>query len=326
MNSKNDLILTKLQDSLENDTVLSKNDMKIILDEYKNKLYRTQRIINQSDKQQLMMLKLNEELDEHKNNLEKKVQDEIAKRIDKEKILLEQSRLASMGEMIDAIAHQWKQPLNVISGQVVHLMLQFQLNKLDEERLKKFENNITAQIQHMTDTLNEFRNFFRPSKDMREFSAKEMIENVLLLVKDEFSKNSIDIIVNCEKNFTLYGIENEFKHLMINIINNAKDVFIEKQLKDRKIYINCLHHAGHKAIEIIDNAGGVPQEIINDIFKANITTKEPGKGTGIGLYMSSLIAKKHNGTLSVENVENGAKFLFQCKEDSNNKELMDGII
>ena len=326
MNSKNDLILTKLQDSLENDTVLSKNDMKIILDEYKNKLYRTQRIINQSDKQQLMMLKLNEELDEHKNNLEKKVQEEIEKRRDKEKILFEQSRLAAMGEMIDAIAHQWKQPLNVISGQVVHLMLQFQLDMLNEESLKTFESNIITQIKHMTDTLDEFRSFFRPSKDIREFSVKVMIEKVLLLVKDEFRKNSIEVIVNCENSFTLYGVENEFKHLILNIINNAKDVFIEKQLEDRKIYINCLHNEGSKGIEIIDNAGGIPEEILGDIFKANVTTKEDGKGTGIGLYMSSQIAKKHNGTLSAENVENGAKFLFQCKDDSINKELLNGTI
>jgi len=313
MHKKEDFILTKLQDCLNNGKELSKSDIEIVLKEYKKQLYRTERVMKQNDKQQFLMLKLHEELDEYKNNLEKKVVEEIAKRRDKEKILLQQARLASMGEMIDAIAHQWKQPLNVISGEVVHLMLQFQLGMLNEESLKKFENNITSQIQHMLDTLNEFRGFFRPSKDVADFHVKEMIEKVLLLVKDEFIKNNIEIIVNCEQNFQLNGIENEFKHVVINIINNAKDVFIEKNLDNRKIYINCFNDDAYKTIEIIDNAGGIAEEIIHDIFKANVTTKEEGKGTGIGLYMSSQIAQKHHGTLSVANVENGAKFIFKTE-------------
>lgn len=98
--------------------------------------------------------------------------------------------------------------------------------------------------------------------------------------------------------------------MIINIINNAKDAFNEKNINDRKITINILDNDNIKSIELIDNAGGIPLDVINDIFKANVTTKEDGKGTGIGLYMSSLIAQKYNGILSVENVENGAKFTF----------------
>ncbi|SFV75779.1 PUTATIVE TWO-COMPONENT SENSOR [hydrothermal vent metagenome] len=313
MHRKEDLILTTLQDCIDNDKTLSKSDIEIILTEYKKQLSRSEKILKQNDKQQFLMLKLNEELDEYKNNLEKKVVKEVAKRREKEKILLQQSKLASVGEMIDAIAHQWKQPLNVMSGQVAHLMLQFQFGMLNEENLKKFEKNIIAQIEHMTNTLDEFRSFFRPSKNVENFYVKEMIDKVLLLTKDEFAKNNIEIILNCEDNVQLYGVENEFKHLVINILNNAKDAFIERNIKDRKIHINCFIDKKYKILEIVDNAGGIPKNVINDIFKANITTKKEGKGTGIGLYMSAQIAQKHHGVLSVENTKDGAKFIFKTE-------------
>ncbi|SFV51469.1 PUTATIVE TWO-COMPONENT SENSOR [hydrothermal vent metagenome] len=313
MQDAEDIILSTLQQCVDNDKILSRDEIETLLNEYKKKLHRTERITKQIDKQQFLMLKLNEELDEHKNNLEKKVQEEITKRKHKEEILLQQSKMASMGEMIDAIAHQWKQPLSVISAQVAHLMLQFQLDMLNEESLKSFEKNITNQIEHMNNTLNEFRSFFRPSKDATFFEVKKMIESTLLLVKDEFIKKNIEITVQCEDNFELFGFENEFKHLVLNIINNAKDAFVERDIKDRKIVINCLRDKENKTIEIVDNAGGIPEDIIDKIFKANVTTKEADKGTGIGLYMSAQIAQKHHGTLSVENLKDGAKFIFKCK-------------
>jgi C4-dicarboxylate-specific signal transduction histidine kinase len=138
-----------------------------------------------------------------------------------------------------------------------------------------------------------------------------MIDKVLLLVKDEFMKNQIKITVNEIQTFTLIGVENEFKHLILNIINNAKDAFIDNNIEKREILINILFDEKSKKVELCDNAGGIPTHIIDDIFKANFTTKEEGKGTGIGLYMSSQIATKYHGTLSVENINNGAKFTFE---------------
>jgi C4-dicarboxylate-specific signal transduction histidine kinase len=313
MNTTTDKTVEYIDRFLKDDYVTLKNNLEILLKDYKRKSKRLDKIINQSDRQQRQMIKLNEELDDHKNNLELKVLQEIKKRQEKEKMLLQQSRLASMGEMMDAVAHQWKQPISIMSMQVEMMGYDFEDDLLDEEYIKEFQSKITNQIEYMTSTLNEFRSFFRPSKDVKAFDVKMMVDKVLLLVKDEFMRNTITIEVNAEDNFMLNGIENEFKHLLINIINNSKDAFIENSITNRKIRIDIFTNKEHKYIEIMDNAGGIPVDIIDDIFKANVTTKEEGKGTGIGLYMSSQIAQKHNGILSVQNVENGAKFTFEYK-------------
>ena len=314
MDSKETLIETNVKKFL-NDGELSKDELKAILKDYQKLSKRFDRIIKQSDAQQLATMKLNEELDSYKNYLEEKVKDEIEKRQEKEKILFQQSKLASMGEMIDAVAHQWSQPLNTISAYVANIALHSQLGNLDNEMVEEFEEGISKQIKHMVDTLNEFRSFFRPAKENVDFDARHMIDTVLLLTKDEFIKNNIKIIVNEEQSFTLNGIENEFKHLVINIINNAKDACVDNNIQDRKIIINIKEDEEYKKIEFIDNAGGIPEDVIGKIFSVNFTTKVEGKGTGIGLYMSSQIAQKYHGKLDVENVDDGAKFVFSYKKN-----------
>lgn len=294
---------------LNEDYANLKKSLEKLLKNYKKKEHRLETIIKQSDRQQTRLLELNRELDKYKNYLEERVEEEIALRQDKERMLLQQSKLAAMGEMMDAVAHQWKQPLNVIGMQAEILEYDYEDDLMDKEYIQNFRNQIFAQIEHMTDTLNEFRTFFRPNKNEEEFNVKEMIDKVLLLVKDEFMKHQITIKLNNIQDFTIFGIENEFKHLILNIINNAKDAFNDNDIKSREILINISHD--NKSIEIIDNAGGIPENIINDIFKANVTSKAEDKGTGIGLYMSSQIAQKHNGELSVENVSGGAKFTFK---------------
>jgi len=288
---------------------------KILQNKYDKRESRLEKIMKISDKQEKKMMILHDKLNEYKDHLEILVAQEIKKREEKEKMLLQQSKLAAMGEMMDAVAHQWKQPINLINMEVDMMGYDFEDGLIDQEYIDNFQKKISSQINHMTSTLQEFRSFFRPNKEIAEFDIKNMIDKVLLLIKDEFVKNQIKIIVDDTKNFKLTGIENEFKHLILNIINNAKDAFNENNIKDRKIYINILQDNNIKKIEIIDNAGGIPKHVIDDIFKANVTTKEEGKGTGIGLYMSSQIAQKHNGTLTVENVEDGAKFIFETKED-----------
>jgi len=302
--------LAYLEDFIDTEHGELHENVETLLNDYKKKLHRLYLIIKQSDNKQLQLMKLNEELDKYKNNLEQKVEEEILKRREKEEMLLKQSRMAAMGEMIDAVAHQWLQPINIISLQSSILDEIFKRGKLDKDYIVNFQSKIQKQITHMSDTLNTFRNFVRPSTKISTFDVDKMISKVLLLVEDEFINNRINIETNVVKDFRLSGNENEFIHLIINIINNAKDAFNEKNINDRKITINILDNDNIKSIELIDNAGGIPLDVINDIFKANVTTKEDGKGTGIGLYMSSLIAQKYNGILSVENVENGAKFTF----------------
>ena len=313
MSIMQDKNLEFLNSFLNNDFKNFSNGLQKLLNDYEKKTKRLDKILNQNDKQQLQLIKVNDELDEYKNHLEEKVQQEITKREEKEKMLLQQSKLAAMGEMMDAVAHQWKQPINIINMQVDMMGYDFEDGLVNEEYINKFQDNVSSQVQHMTSTLNEFRSFFRPNKEASSFDIKQMVDKVLLLVKDEFMKNQITIIIDDEQNFSLNGIENEFKHLILNIINNSKDAFNDNNIKNRKIQINILNDENSKSIEIIDNAGGIPEHVIEDIFKANVTTKAEGKGTGIGLYMSSQIATKHNGILNVNNINDGAKFTFYQK-------------
>ena len=313
MQSFQNTTLEYLESFLENDFKSFGGSLQKLLDDYKKKTKRLEKILKQNDKQQLQLINVNEELDEYKNHLEEKVEQEIKKREEKEKMLLQQSKLAAMGEMMDAVAHQWKQPINVINMQVDMVGYDFEDGYIDKEYIDDFQSKVSSQVEHMTSTLNEFRSFFRPNKEIEVFDIKQMIDKVLLLVKDEFIKNKITIDINDTGNFSLNGIENEFKHLILNIINNAKDAFNDNEIKNRKIQINILSDENSKCIEIIDNASGISEHIIEDIFKANVTSKAEGKGTGIGLYMSSQIATKHNGTLSVNNIEDGAKFTFYQK-------------
>jgi C4-dicarboxylate-specific signal transduction histidine kinase len=313
MDSKN---IANIENFLDKDYPSLKVSLEKLLKDYKRKENRLNIIINQSDKQQQVLLSLNEELDSYKNELELKVEEEIEKRKEKDKIILQQSKLAAMGEMMDAVAHQWKQPINIINMQIDMLGYDFEDDLVNEKYVKQLQRDIFRNIKHMTNTLDEFRTFFRPNKDVEKFYVKDMVNKVLLLVKDEFIKNLITINLIVEDNYTLIGVENEFKHLILNIINNAKDAFIERNIKERQIDIEVKSTEKFYAINILDNAGGIPQDLISDIFKTNVTTKIGDKGTGIGLYMSEQIAVKHNGSLTVENIDHGSKFIFKClKED-----------
>ncbi|WP_373071241.1 sensor histidine kinase [Sulfurimonas sp.] len=251
------------------------------------------------------------QLNEYKNMLEKKVEEEIQKREDQEKLMIQQSKLAAMGEMMDAVAHQWSQPLTIIGLKTKMLPSDYEHNEVDLEYLKEYEKEVSGQITHLTDTLKDFRNFFRPNKTSEVFDMKKMVESSLNLMKDEIVSNVIKISVNDVDNFKINAIENEMKHLVLNLVNNAKDAFNENSIKDRKIDINIYKDEHYNYLEVIDNAGGIPKNIINEIFKAHVTTKEDGKGTGIGLYMSGQIAQKYGAILDVKNVDSGAKFIVK---------------
>lgn len=256
-------------------------------------------------------------LDQYKNRLEKRVHEEMENVSRKEELLKEQSRMAAVGEMVDAIAHQWKQPLNAIS--MAADMIRHEGKEGEEIHEKCVEANdmsdiIHHQIEHMTTTLSEFRNFFRLDKESSEFSLEACIESVKVLLKDELIKNTIDIQQAEQKDILINGYENEFKHLILNLINNAKDAFNEKKIKNRIIAIGYSETIHHIIIQFVDNAGGIPNDIIKDIFNPNITTKADIGGTGIGLYMSSQIAQKHHGKLSVQNTKDGARFTLTIKK------------
>jgi len=240
--------------------------------------------------------------------------DEIAKRLQNEKMLLQQSKMAAMGEMMDAVAHQWKQPLNALSMYAEIIKGDYEDGNIDQAYIDQFRNDIQMQIDHMVNTLDEFRTFFKPNKEDENFQLLAVINSVLILTKDDLLKNRITVSIDQSDPIFMDGSANEFKHLVLNILNNAKDAFNDNNIEKRKISIRLIKDAQGKRLEIEDNAGGIPDEIIDDIFKAHITTKEEGKGTGIGLYMSTQIATKHNAVLSVKNHNDGACFTVAFKD------------
>ena len=231
----------------------------------------------------------------------------------KDKLLAQQSKMAAMGEMMDAVAHQWKQPLNSLSMMNDMLKDDFKDSLVDEAYIDELSQNTQIQIEHMINTLNEFRTFFRPSKENEEFYLDGCINSVGVLMKDELIKNTININLDLKDNIKIDGLANEFKHLFLNLISNSIDAFNEKNIKTRDIFIRSYEKDGVRYIEFEDSAGGIPQHVITDIFKPNVTTKAEGKGTGIGLYMSSQIVQKSGGKIDVRNSDIGALFTITLR-------------
>ena len=230
----------------------------------------------------------------------------------KDKLIEQQSRLAAMGEMIDAVAHQWRQPLNAISMVMEMLKDEFQKGNLTNSYMDEAQGTIEMQIEHMITTLNEFRSFLRPSTRNENFYIYETLENIQILMKDELISQNVNLTVDIDKKIQIYGNNNELKHLFINLINNSIDAFNDREIEKRNIYIRCYEQKNKIYIEVEDNAGGVQKEVINTLFDANITTKQ--KGSGIGLYMSAQIVKKNNGTITVHNSNKGAFFTIVLQQ------------
>lgn len=217
------------------------------------------------------------------------------------------SKKAMMADMTDAIAHQWLQPLGVISLYSKMLVNDFDYGDIDRGYLLNFVNKIDIQVDHLTETLHEFREFFRPNKKREAFSVRSAINSVLLIMQDTIKGNQISVNVE-DKDFQIFGYKNEFKHVIINIISNAKDVFVERETKKRVINVKILTIDNRDCVIVDDNAGGIPTDVINRVFEQNFTTKEKSGGTGIGLCISKKIVEKFGGSINVENIENGAEF------------------
>lgn len=249
-----------------------------------------------------------DELEIYKNNLEQRVGYEVKLNQEKDTLLSEQSKLALMGEMIGAIAHQWRQPLNALSGNIQFLEDDFEDNLVDENYVEEHIDKNMKLINFMSNTIDDFRNFFRVDKEESLFSVKQKIEETVNILKSSIHSNKIDVSI-AKEDFIVKGMPTEFQQVILNIVNNAKDALVSKDINSRKIIID-IKSSG--TITINDNANGVPKNILNRIFEPYYTTKEEGKGTGIGLYMSKTIIEEHmNGKLSVTNNHLGA--LFEIK-------------
>ncbi len=253
--------------------------------------------------------KLEQKLSEINKNLEKRVEREIEKNRHQQLLMLQQSRLAQMGEMISMIAHQWRQPLNNLSLMIQLFLHKHNKNKLDESSVKYFTNNSKKQIDLMSETIDDFRDFFKPDKERVDFCINDVVIEIYKMTEPLFVKNKILVKHEADDKIYFYGFANEFGQALINILNNAKDALIENNIVDKIIIVKIEDNDDEILITITDNAGGIPNDIIDKVFDPYFSTKEGKNGTGLGLYMTKLIIQEHlGGKISVANRTDGAEF------------------
>ncbi|GGD35916.1 hypothetical protein GCM10012288_07370 [Malaciobacter pacificus] len=250
-------------------------------------------------------IKLSEE------ELKVKVQEELDKNRQKDRILIQQNKLASMGEMLGNIAHQWRQPLNNVSLILHFLRDNYKNDAVNEAQINKFMNRAFKHIDYMSDTIDDFRNFYKPSKSKNEFSIKELIDSLLQMIKTQFDEDGIKINIEYE-DIKILNYENELKQALLNILNNAKDALLSKKTEENfeaLINIKTSQNDDKLKIEISNNGGNIDEEIIDRIFEPYFTTKFEDQGTGIGLYMTkSIVEANMKGKIEVENISSGVKF------------------
>ena len=246
-------------------------------------------------------------------NLEQKVQIETSKQKEQEQLLIQQTRLAAMGEMIGNIAHQWRQPLNALGLVLQNLKFSYDMGELDEKMMDKSINKADMLTKNMSKTIDDFRNFFKPNKSKEKFGINENVNKAIELVESTFEHHNIKL----EKNFSsdeleFHGFPNEFSQVILNILTNAKDAIIENKILNPLVIVETKIENDNICISIKDNANGIDENIVNKIFEPYFTTKDEGKGTGIGLYMSKIIIENNmNGKIEVENSTDGAKFIIK---------------
>lgn len=234
----------------------------------------------------------------------------VEEKNEKEKLLIHQSKLASMGEMINNIAHQWRQPLTHLGFINMNLQLAFEDEPLDKKYLKEKIEESNAQLDFMSKTIDNFRDFYKPNKQKEIFYISVAVKKALEIMEPIFESNKIEFEFNVIKDKQINAYENEYSQVILNILTNAKDVLISRQIQNPKIIISINEKNDSIITTILDNAGGIENKYINHIFDPYFTTKQ--KGSGIGLYMSKMIIESHfKGKIKVFNKDKGASFSIE---------------
>ena len=240
-------------------------------------------------------------------HLEERIQEEVKKNEEKQKMLFLQSRMASLGQMMANIAHQWRQPLTELA--LTLFTMKKAAYKSDLQEFDIIYNDAKSMIQNMSQTIENFINFFKPNKSKIPFPVIQSIDESLQILKKSFQKEYITIDKFIEGNPYILGISNELSQVIINILQNAKDAFLQHDCKEKNIMIKVIKNSNNIYIKIEDNAGGIDNSVMERIFEPYFTTKHASKGTGLGLFMSKLIIEKSfGGTIEVTNTKEGACF------------------
>ncbi len=268
---------------------------------------------------------LDNEIEQHRDELQainehllERIEEGVTERIalEKEKkiqedILSQQSKMASAGEMMNAIIHQWKQPINVVSLLVQNLEEELEFGEIKQESIKSGLKDISKQMEFMALTMSDFKNFFRPSKEKRIFKACETFEEVLKMFNKQYLQAGMKVTIQPHTHFYTVGYPNEFKHVILNILNNSRDAFVEKGIKKGVVDINFIVKDGIGTCTIEDNAGGIPIEILDKVFEPYVSTKGEN-GTGIGLHIArTIIRDSMGGSIEAINTETGVRFIIR---------------
>lgn len=243
-------------------------------------------------------------------NLHNIINDEIRKNEEKSKLIFQQSRLASMGEMIGNIAHQWRQPLNELSINLFTL----KENVSNGNKFEKIYENSKIIVKSMSKTIDDFMNFFKADKKKEVFAIKDAIEHALLITKRTLTNENIKIIESNLDDVYILGYKSELTQVILNLINNSKDVLKSLNKTEKIIEIKLKIDKNDIILQIIDNGGGIKKELLSKIFEPYFTTKHPSSGTGLGLYMSKMIIDGMGGNIKAINYDNGACFEIKLKK------------
>ena len=245
------------------------------------------------------------ELKKLNENLELRVQEEIAKNNEKQKIMFWQSRLASLGQMLANIAHQWRQPLTELNLALFNIKKAATQN--NAHQMQEYYEQSKTIIQNMSSTIEDFTNFFNPNKQKDCFDIVQSINETLQIMEKTLKKENIKLTQDCHS-AKVIGVSNELSQILINLIQNSKDAFIQNNVHDRKIFIYSKKYEGNVIICIEDNAGGIDSAILDKIFEPYFTTKHSSKGIGLGLFMSKMICEQSlNGKIEIRNIQNGTQ-------------------
>ena len=246
------------------------------------------------------------ELTEYRNKLEKRVEEDREELSLKENMLLQQAKMVSMGEMVAMIAHQLKQPLNLVSVVTHDARESFRCGELDQERIEQLSNKTLNSVRFMSDTIDTFKNFLKPNKNKKIFSLKESIDKALEIVTAPLQNDQVRITLEGH-DALLYGVESEMQQVVMNLLINARDAMVQQNVQERLIGITLEDRGGSVDLVVRDNAGGIPEEIIGSLFGSFVSSKGE-EGMGLGLYMVKMIVESYDGSVRVENRDGGACF------------------
>ncbi len=258
------------------------------------------------------------EIEKLNQNLESRVKLEVDRNREKDQLMLRQSRLAQMGEMISMIAHQWRQPLAAISATSATIELKASINKLESDDIQEKAHAISDYSQHLSRTIDDFRSFFKPNKKRTETTYDTIVASVLRIMEEPLKNKNIHLIqnLNCHDTFSTYP--GEIKQVILNLISNAEEALLETMVEEPYIQIVTYRKEDQYILEVSDNAGGIAEKNINYIFDPYFSTKKAKDGTGLGLYMSKIIVEEHcKGTLCVTNMNKGSLFSIMLPKTYN---------